>query len=62
MYLLRDPWKYEFVETDDGLLIIRKDEIREFSNIISLDEVELEDEASRKPWTFMIDGMEHMYQ
>lgn len=65
MFLLRNPWRYEFVEVDDGLLIIEKGELMDLNNLIQLDELDgsKETENSRKkPWTFMVDGQEHMYR
>jgi len=64
MYLIRQPWKYDFVETDEGLLIIEKGEISQMiDGVIELDDMQIEVDVDRKkPWTFMLDGMEHLYR
>ena len=72
MFLLRQPWNYDFVETEEGLLIIEKGEVSQLveeSNIIALNDID-DDSLKRlanhqyktRPWTFMLDGMEHLYE
>lgn len=62
MFLLKQPWRYEFVEIEDGLLIIERDKAIDSDNMIELNGVTQNDETIKKPWTFMIDGMEDLYK
>jgi len=63
MFLLRQHWKYDLIETDEGLWIVEKGQMGQSNDVIVLDELELNEtnELPTKPWTFMIDGMEHLY-
>jgi len=62
MFLLRDHWRYDFFETDDGVWIVEKGQMGIDNGVIVLDDIEFEEEAPRKPWCFMLDGQEHLYR
>ncbi len=64
MFLIREPWKYDFVEVEEGMLIVKKSEVNkliEENNIVAIDSIENEDiknmarhKLRTEPWTFTL--------